>query len=64
MPDDIVFKTNPEIAIEIVHSACANGLPSTMVLFDASYGHNAKLRTAVTELRKPMWPTSSRKAWL
>lgn len=59
-----MFKTKPEIAIEMIRSARANGLPSTMELFDASYGHAAKLRTAVTKLRKPLWPASSRKAWL
>src|ERR1700734_3888923 len=35
VPEDITFKTKPEIALDQIRWACATGLPGTMVLFDA-----------------------------
>src|SRR5712672_2473865 len=50
VPEEIGFKTKPEIALEQIRWACEMGLPGDMVLFDAGYGHDSKLRTGVTEL--------------
>jgi len=52
VPEDIDFKTKPEIALEQIQWACEMGLPGDLVLFDAGYGHDSKLRAGVTELGK------------
>ena len=50
VPDEIVFKTKPEIAVDHLRWACAAGLPRGVVLLDAGYGHNSKLRREITAL--------------
>jgi SRSO17 transposase len=50
VPEDIEFKTKPEIALDQIRWACEIGLPGNMVLLDAGYGHDSKLRTGITEL--------------
>src|SRR6202049_1716313 len=52
VPEEIAFKTKPEIALEQVRFACEAGLPGNMVLLCADYGHDSKLRTGITELGK------------
>jgi len=52
VPEEISFKTKPEIALEQIRWACEEGLPGDLVLTDASYGHDSKLRTGITELGK------------
>jgi SRSO17 transposase len=52
VPEDISFKTKPEIALEQIRWACETGLPGKMVLLDAGYGHDSKLRTGITELQR------------
>jgi SRSO17 transposase len=52
VPDEVSFKTKPEIALEHIRWACEMGLPGSLVLLDAGYGHDAKLRTGITELKK------------
>jgi len=52
VPEQIDFKTKPEIALEHIRWACEAGLPGGMVLVDAGYGHDSKLRTGITELGK------------
>src|SRR6202049_2932752 len=52
VPEDIEFKTKPEIALEHIRWACETGLPGDMALVDAGYGHDSKLRTGITELGK------------
>jgi SRSO17 transposase len=52
VPEEIDFKTKPEIALEHIRWACEEGLPGEMVLVDAGYGHDSKLRTGITELGK------------
>src|SRR6202158_304246 len=42
VPEDVTFKTKPEIALEQIHWACEAGLPGSMVLVDAGYGHDSK----------------------
>src|SRR5258708_17355817 len=48
--EDIEFKTKPEIALEQIRWACKVGLLGKMVLVDAGYGHDSKLRAGITEL--------------
>jgi SRSO17 transposase len=50
VPEDISFKTKPEIAIEQLRWACAAGLPRGVVLMDAGYGCNTDLRAGVSAL--------------
>ncbi len=44
VPEEIVFQTKPEIALEQIRWACAAGLPRGVVLLDAGYGNHTKLR--------------------
>jgi SRSO17 transposase len=50
VPEEIRFKTKPEIALEQIDAACAAGLPRGVVLMDAGYGCNTRLRTGVSAL--------------
>jgi SRSO17 transposase len=50
VPETISFKTKPEIALEQIDEACKAGLPRGVVLMDAGYGCNTKLRTAISAL--------------
>ena len=50
VPEDIAFKTKHEIALEQLRWACEVGLPRGMVLMDAGYGNNSKLRADITAL--------------
>src|SRR5258708_3756854 len=50
VPEDIEFKTKPEIALDQIRWAYEIGLPGRMVLLDAGYGHDSKLRAGITEL--------------
>ena len=44
VPKEIAFKTKPEIALEQIRWACEAGLPRGVVLMDAGYGCNTRLR--------------------
>lgn len=50
VPEEIAFKTKPQIALEQIRSACAAGVARGVVLTDASYGSNTALRTSVSAL--------------
>src|SRR6202521_2879123 len=50
VPEDVGFKTKPEIALEQIAAACAAGLPRGVVLTDAAYGNNSDLRSDITAL--------------
>jgi SRSO17 transposase len=52
VPEEVSFKTKPQIALEHIRWACKMGLPGDLVLLDAGYGHDSKLRTGITELEK------------
>ncbi len=43
VPEEIVFKTKPEIALEQVRWGCEAGLPRGVVLLDAGYGNHTAL---------------------
>jgi SRSO17 transposase len=53
VPEDINFKTKPEIAVEQVRWALEAGLPRGVVLMDAGYGVNTELRSSITALDLP-----------
>jgi SRSO17 transposase len=50
VPEDIRFKTKPEIALEQLRWACAAGIARGVVLMDPGYGNDAKLRMSTTAL--------------
>ncbi len=50
VPEDVVFKTKPMIALDQITAACDAGLPRGVVLMDAGYGADTKLRSGVTAL--------------
>ncbi len=50
VPQEVSFKTKPQIALEQLRFACEIGLPRGTVLLDTGYGHDSKLRTGISEL--------------
>jgi SRSO17 transposase len=50
VPDEIIFKTKPEIALAQIRWACEAGLPRGVVLMDAGYGVDTDLRMNITTL--------------
>jgi SRSO17 transposase len=50
VPQEIGFKTKPEIALEQLRWACEAGIARGVVLMDAGYGCNTKLRTGISAL--------------
>jgi SRSO17 transposase len=50
VPEEISFKTKPEIALEQLRSACEAGFPRGTVLMDPAYGNDARLRAGVSAL--------------
>ena len=53
VPDDIVFRTKPQIALAQLRAALLAGVPSAVVLADAGYGVDAAFRDGITELGLP-----------
>ena len=50
VPDDVGFATKPALALEQIRAAVEAGLPQGVVLMDAGYGADTKLRTEITSL--------------
>src|SRR3546814_19399450 len=50
VPEEIGFATKPQIALEQIRQACVAGLPRGVVLMDAGYCVDAKLRLGLTAL--------------
>src|SRR5207248_11718316 len=50
VPEEISFKTKPEIALDQLRWACEAGLPRGVVLLDSGYGNNGGLRSQITAL--------------
>lgn len=50
VPDDVVFQTKPEIALDQIKAACEAGLRRGVVLMDAGYGTDTHLRSEITAL--------------
>ena len=50
VPEEIVFQTKPEIALEQLRWACEAGLSRGVVLLDAGYGNHTGLRTQIGAL--------------
>lgn len=50
VPEDIVFQIKPQIALDQLRAAVANGISAEVVLADAEYGNDTDFRSAITEL--------------
>lgn len=50
IPEDIVFQTKPEIALQQIRAAVDRQIPSAPVLADAAYGNDTKFRQGISEL--------------
>ena len=51
VPEDIEFKTKPQIALEQIKWSCEAGLPRGVVIIDAGYGVEAKFRSEISALK-------------
>src|SRR5262249_35167849 len=51
VPEAIEFRTKPQIALEQVKCACAAGVPRGVVIIDAGYGVEAKVRNEISSLK-------------
>lgn len=77
VPDDVAFRTKPEIALDQIRAARAAGAPRGAVLADAAYGNDHGFRAGVTAQGLPyvmgilsttsVWPPGAgpveKKAW-
>jgi SRSO17 transposase len=50
VPEEITFKTKPQIALEQMREACKAGVSRGVALMDASYGSNSALRSGTSAL--------------
>ncbi len=53
MPDDVVFQTKPQIALDQLRAALAAGIEAEVALADAGYGTDTDLRDGITESGLP-----------
>jgi len=51
IPDHVSFKTKPELGLQLLESALAEGMPKGVVLADAAYGTSTKFRAELRRLR-------------
>ena len=52
IPDEITFKTKPELGVELVERATGWEVPAAPVLGDAAYGDNTELRERLDEAER------------
>src|SRR3954453_19059865 len=50
VPEDLAFRTKPQIALAQIRRALEDGVPPGIILGDAGYGIDTDFRTAVSEL--------------
>jgi len=53
IPDEVVFKTKPELALDMVAKALADGVPPGVVLGDCGYGASSEFRLSLQRLGLP-----------
>ncbi len=53
VPDDVVFQTKPQIALEQLRAGCAAGIAAEVVLADAGYGTDTDFRDGITAIGLP-----------
>jgi len=50
VPDDVIFKTKPELALDMIRRALEAGVPPGVVLGDTAYGASSNFRLGVRQL--------------
>jgi SRSO17 transposase len=50
VPEDVIFRTKPEIALAQIQAALEAGVSPGVVLADAGYGNDTSFRTGLTEI--------------
>jgi SRSO17 transposase len=50
VPDDVVFQTKPQIALDQLRAALVAGIEAEVALLDAGYGNDTDLRDGITEI--------------
>lgn len=50
IPDEVVFKTKPELALDLIRQAVVDGVPPGLVLADAAFGTSIDFREGVRAL--------------
>jgi SRSO17 transposase len=50
IPDEVEFKTKPELALEMIHKAVVDGVPPGILLGDAAFGTSRDFRDGVRKL--------------
>jgi len=53
VPDEVVFQTKAQIALEQLRAARAVGIKAEVALLDAGYGNHTDLRDRITEIGLP-----------
>jgi SRSO17 transposase len=53
VPAEIAFETKPQIALDQIRQAIADGVPKGVALADAGYGNDTAFRDALTEMELP-----------
>ena len=51
IPDDLVFRTKPELALVMIEKAVADGIPLGVVLADSAYGNVSEFRSELRRLK-------------
>jgi SRSO17 transposase len=50
IPEDVIFKTKPQLAVQMIGRAVADGVPKGVVLADSAYGTSGEFRAQVRSL--------------
>ena len=53
VPENVRFRTKPEIALDQIRSSLSAGVPSAVVLADAGYGVDTAFRSGLTGMDLP-----------
>lgn len=53
IPDDVRFRTKPQLALAMIRRALADGIPPGIVLADTGYGNSSEFRAELRTLKLP-----------
>ena len=53
VPEEVVFRTKPQLALQQIRRARERGIPEAVLLADAGYGTDTKFRAELTEMNLP-----------
>jgi len=63
IPEEIGFKTMPELALEQIRWACETDLPGDLVVIDAGYGNASSCVPASQSWGSSAWPVFNLRPW-